>query len=210
MKSLKKAFGGDKEVSSVTRLIEIYSSNEYEENSIEGLVISILSNESLTNKDSVFDIVESIHFMKSNGAVEASRALRKQLKHGSTHQNIRALTIFHGCVSNGINNSNFPDSELEARFRLIASDPVYDSKVKKKLRSVLRSICEENNQNSRYKQLYEDCGSVKPARPARRTPSTLSKLSTSSIPKLNQQKAHKVADSPIEIEDPFADPPDTR
>ncbi|TIB80440.1 ARM repeat-containing protein [Wallemia mellicola] len=92
------------------------------------------------------------------------------------------LLIFHGCVSNGINNSNFPDSELEARFRLIASDPVYDSKVKKKLRSVLRSICEENNQNSRYKQLYEDCGSVKPARPARRTPSTLSKLSTSSIP----------------------------
>lgn len=93
MKSLKKAFGGDKEVSSVTRLIEIYSSNEYEENSIEGLVISILSNESLTNKDSVFDIVESIHFMKRNGAVEASRALRKQLKHGSTHQNIRALTV---------------------------------------------------------------------------------------------------------------------
>lgn len=50
MKSLKKAFGGDKEVSSVTRLIEIYSSNEYEDNSIEGLVMSIYSTDTLLRK----------------------------------------------------------------------------------------------------------------------------------------------------------------
>lgn len=42
---------------------------------------------------SVFDIVESMQFMKRNGQVEASRAMRKQLKHGSTHQIIRALTV---------------------------------------------------------------------------------------------------------------------
>ena len=36
MKSLKKAFSGEKETTSVTRLIEIYCSNEYEEASIEG------------------------------------------------------------------------------------------------------------------------------------------------------------------------------
>lgn len=36
MKSLKKVFSGEKETSSVTRLIEIYCSNDYDESSIEG------------------------------------------------------------------------------------------------------------------------------------------------------------------------------
>lgn len=63
-------------------------------------------------------------------------------------------------MSNGVSSRDFPDSELEARFRLLASDPNYDNRVKKKLRGVLRSLCEENAQNSRFKQLYEDCGSA--------------------------------------------------
>ena len=94
--------------------------------------------------------------MNKAGPIEASRALRKQLKHGSMHQNLRALTIFHGIISNGVSNDNFPDSELEARLRIILSDPIYDIRVKKKLKSVLRSICQENAQNMRFKQLFED------------------------------------------------------
>ncbi|EOR01777.1 Protein lsb5 [Wallemia ichthyophaga EXF-994] len=193
MKSLRKVLNGEKETSSVTRLIEIYCSKEYEESSIDG----------------VFDIVESMQLMKRTGQVEASRAMRKQLKHGTNHQHIRALTIFHGCVSNGVSSGDFPDSELEARFRLIASDPNYDPKVKKKLRAVLRSLCDENSHNSRFKQLYQDCGSGAPPRPTHKSTSSKSRQSSSSIPKFNAQQKQRMEETPTDAEDPFADPPGT-
>ncbi|TIB12651.1 hypothetical protein E3P89_00799 [Wallemia ichthyophaga] len=63
------------------------------------------------------------------------------------------------CVPDGVSSGDLSDSVLEAQFRLIASDPSYDAKVKKKLRAVLQSLYGENPHYSRFKQLYHYCGS---------------------------------------------------
>ncbi|KAL7285408.1 hypothetical protein ACG7TL_000504 [Trametes sanguinea] len=74
-----------------------------------------------------------------DGPAEASRAIRKKIKHGNAHQQYRALVILKATVENGGHNfqTSFADHQLTDALKNLAADPGTDPKVKKKLASVL-------------------------------------------------------------------------
>ncbi|CAL1694031.1 unnamed protein product [Somion occarium] len=90
--------------------------------------------------DGIPEIVESIQ-MQATGVAEASRAIRKKLKHGDTHQQYRALVILRALVENGGPKfqTSFADSQLLDAIKSIAHDPTTDPRVRKRLLSVVAS-----------------------------------------------------------------------
>ncbi|KAF9778213.1 hypothetical protein BJ322DRAFT_1093712 [Thelephora terrestris] len=85
------------------------------------------------------DLVDSIN-IQSTGPAEASRAIRKKLKHGNSHQQYRALVILNALVENGdakMKTRLFVDGYLTDVLRNMSNDPTIEQKVKKKLMRVL-------------------------------------------------------------------------
>lgn len=73
--------------------------------------------------------------LQSTGATEAARVLRKKLKYGSVHRQLRALTILDGLVQNAgsrFQKTIFSDEPLLERLRIAASDSVSDQEVRTK------------------------------------------------------------------------------
>lgn len=114
----------EKPHSSVTDWVEILTASTVEDEAYDGIP----------------ELVDVIN-LQPTGPAEASRAIRKKLKHGNSHQQYRALVILKALVENGGHKfqTTFADSQLTDAIKNLASDPSTDPKVKKKLLSVLAS-----------------------------------------------------------------------
>ena len=98
--------------------VERLTSESYEEDDLAGLP----------------DLIEVVK-LQATGPTEVARALRKKLKYGSVHRQLRALTILDGLVQNAgsrIQKTIFSDEPLLERLRIAATDLVSDAEVKMK------------------------------------------------------------------------------
>ncbi|CAI6332207.1 unnamed protein product [Periconia digitata] len=113
----------DKPYSAVTVQIDRLTSEQYEEDDITGLI----------------DLIEVIRIQQS-GPTEAARALRKKLKYGNVHRQLRALVILDALIQNAGTRfqKSFADEPLLERLRLLAKDNMIDEDVRKKVNVLFR------------------------------------------------------------------------
>ncbi|CAE6449917.1 unnamed protein product [Rhizoctonia solani] len=140
---------GEKPHSSITDWIELLSREQYKEDDYDGIP----------------ELVESVN-LQSGGAVEASRAIRKKLKYGNVHRQLRALTMLKALVENcGPKfQSTFANDQLVDRIKLMSQDPMTDEHVKRKLMSVLASWHRQFKDDPKMhtvSNLYIQCGGGK-------------------------------------------------
>ncbi|KAF6766616.1 hypothetical protein DFP72DRAFT_26129 [Ephemerocybe angulata] len=141
----KTAFGKEKPHSSITDWVEILTGPNLAEEAYDGIP----------------ELVESIN-LQPTGPTEASRALRKKLKHGNPHQQYRALVLLKALVENCSPKflAAFSDGTLTEALRLIGSDITVNKRVKKKLLLVLGSWKEQYASDpsmSLVAGLYKQC-----------------------------------------------------
>ncbi|KAF2680880.1 hypothetical protein K458DRAFT_421222 [Lentithecium fluviatile CBS 122367] len=112
-----------KPFSAVTVQIDRLTSEQYEENDLGGLV----------------DLIEVVRIQES-GPTEAARAIRKKLKYGNVHRQLRALIILDGLIQNAGSRfqRNFVDEPLLERLRLLAKDDMVDAEVRQKVNVLFR------------------------------------------------------------------------
>ena len=110
-------FQSRKAYSAITVQVDRLTSEQFEEDDLSGIV----------------DLIEVIR-IQEGGPTEAARALRKKLKYGNAHRQIRALTILDGLIENagGRFQRAFADEPLLERLRLLARDDVVDPQVRQK------------------------------------------------------------------------------
>ncbi|KAK9462032.1 uncharacterized protein V1516DRAFT_673574 [Lipomyces oligophaga] len=108
----------DHPYTAITVTIDRLVTDQYEEDDVAG----------------VFELIENIR-ASSTGPTEAARAIRKKLKYGNVHNQLRALTILDSLIENGGKRfqSNFADEPLLERLRLLAADSFTDPAVKQKV-----------------------------------------------------------------------------
>ncbi|EJU00017.1 hypothetical protein DACRYDRAFT_23555 [Dacryopinax primogenitus] len=145
-----QGFSAEKPHSSVTDWIEILSSEKY----------------SIDDLDGIPELVESVNIQGMEGTTEAARAIRKKLKYGNIHRQLRALTILKALVENcgprfrtGFANAQFCD-----RIKLMAADPMTDESVKKRLLALLASwhrLFKDDPKMKTVADLYIACGGGK-------------------------------------------------
>ncbi|KAJ5093751.1 hypothetical protein N7456_009612 [Penicillium angulare] len=106
-----------KPYSAVTVQIEVLTSETYEVEDSSGIV----------------DLVEVVR-IQASGPTEASRALRKKLKYGNLHRQLRALVILDFLIQNAGERflREFADEPLLERLRIAGTDSVSDPLVKQK------------------------------------------------------------------------------
>ncbi|KAI0361468.1 seryl-tRNA synthetase [Trametes cingulata] len=114
-KQAYSAFNREKPHSSITEWVEILTSSTYEDEAYDGIP----------------ELVDAIN-IQATGPAEASRAIRKKIKHGNPHQQYRALV-----VRPTSDDTSFADHQLTDALKNLAADPATDTKVKKKLAAVL-------------------------------------------------------------------------
>ncbi|KII94112.1 hypothetical protein PLICRDRAFT_36348 [Plicaturopsis crispa FD-325 SS-3] len=150
-KQVQSAFNREKPHSSITDWVTILTSPGYEDEAYDGIP----------------ELVDSINLQAASGPTEASRALRKKLKHGDSHQQYRALVILKALVENCGHKfqTTFADGQLTDALKTLAQDPGTDHKVKKKLIAVLASW---NNQFKNDPSMTLVAGLYKQCRPADR------------------------------------------
>lgn len=114
-------FSQKKPYSAVTTQIELLTSESYQEDELSGLV----------------DLIEVIK-LQVTGPSEAARALRKKLKYGNVHRQLRALTIMDGLISNAGSRfqRSFVDEPLLERLRVCGTSDMTPPEVKKKCRGL--------------------------------------------------------------------------
>ncbi|KAF2181101.1 hypothetical protein K469DRAFT_590288 [Zopfia rhizophila CBS 207.26] len=112
-----------KPYSAVTVQIDRLTSEQFEENDLGGLV----------------DLIEVIRIQES-GPTEAARAIRKKLKYGNVHRQLRALIILDGLIQNAGTRfqKTFVDEPLLERLRLLAKDDMVDAEVRQKCNVLFR------------------------------------------------------------------------
>ncbi|KAH9835907.1 uncharacterized protein C8Q71DRAFT_858740 [Rhodofomes roseus] len=140
------ALNREKPHSSITDWVEILTSTNYDDEAYDGIP----------------ELVDSIN-IQATGPTEASRAIRKKLKHGNAHQQYRALVILKALVENGGDKfqTSFADSQLVDALKMLAAEPTTDPKVKKKLSMVLLSWHAQFKDDSSMHyvaNLYKTCG----------------------------------------------------
>ncbi|KAI4656920.1 uncharacterized protein J4E78_006811 [Alternaria triticimaculans] len=110
--------------SAVTVQIDRLTSEQYEENDVGGVV----------------DLIEVIR-IQASGPTEAARALRKKLKYGNVHRQIRALVIMDALIQNAGTRFQkaFADEPLLERLRILARDDTVDAEVRQKANVFFRS-----------------------------------------------------------------------
>ncbi|PYH77410.1 VHS domain protein [Aspergillus uvarum CBS 121591] len=114
-------FQSSKPYTAVTVQIEVLTSEQYDVEDSSGIV----------------DLIEAIR-IQASGPREASRALRKKLKYGNLHRQLRALTILDFLIQNTGDRflREFADEPLLERLRIAATDPVSDPLVKQKCKQL--------------------------------------------------------------------------
>ena len=84
------------------------------------------------------DLLEVVK-LQATGPQEVARALRKKLKYGSVHRQLRALTILDGLLQNGGTRAQralLSDGPLLERLRIAAADPTSDQEVRRKCKDL--------------------------------------------------------------------------
>lgn len=106
--SIMNSLSGEKPHSSITDWIEVLSSDRYEEGSLDGIP----------------ELVDSVNLQGPQGTAEAARAVRKKLKYGNVHRQIRALVILRALTENAGHGFklNWADERLMERLRDMAQD----------------------------------------------------------------------------------------
>ena len=112
-----------KPYTAVTVHIDRLTGPEYDEHDYSGII----------------DLIEVIRIQDS-GPTEAARALRKKLKYGSAHRQLRALTILDGLIQNagGRFQRTFADQALLERLRCLPQDDMVDPEVRDKCNQLFR------------------------------------------------------------------------
>lgn len=148
------AFSKDKPRSSITEWVDILTSAGYADEVYDGIP----------------ELIESID-LQASGPAEASRAIRKKIKHGSSHQQYRALVILNALVENSGQKfqSTFADGQLTDALKNLATDPTTDPKVKKKVLAVLGSWSRQFKDDRGAAAIAGLYRQVKPAEPPRRS-----------------------------------------
>ncbi|KIM47793.1 hypothetical protein M413DRAFT_22397 [Hebeloma cylindrosporum] len=141
----RQAFGREKPRSSITEWVDILTSSNIEEEAYDGIP----------------ELVDSIN-LQASGPAEASRAIRKKLKHGNSHQQYRALVLLKALVENcGQKYQNtFADGHMTDALKNLSNDAGADKRVKKKLIMVLGSWREQYKDDpsmSTVAGLYKHC-----------------------------------------------------
>ncbi|CDO75490.1 hypothetical protein BN946_scf184935.g26 [Trametes cinnabarina] len=110
-KQAYSALNREKPHSSITEWVEILTSANYEDEAYDGIP----------------ELVDAIN-IQATGPAEASRAIRKKIKHGNAHQQYRALVILKATVENGGHNfqTSFADHQLTDALKNLAADPGTD------------------------------------------------------------------------------------
>ncbi|KIV80552.1 hypothetical protein PV11_08045 [Exophiala sideris] len=111
-----------KPFSAISVHVETYTSETYEEDDLAG----------------VPDLLEVVK-LQNTGPQEVARALRKKLKYGSVHRQLRALTLLDGLLQNGgtrIQRALLSDGPLLERLRIAAADPTSDPDVRSKCKDL--------------------------------------------------------------------------
>ncbi|ORX40626.1 hypothetical protein BD324DRAFT_611568 [Kockovaella imperatae] len=105
--------------SSITDWVEVLTSDRYEELSLDG----------------VPELVESINIQGASGTTEGARAIRKKLKYGNVHRQLRALVILRALTENAGKGFklNWANPEIVTRLKDMAQDALLDPNVKKRL-----------------------------------------------------------------------------
>ncbi|KAI4162323.1 MAG: hypothetical protein LQ342_004037 [Letrouitia transgressa] len=116
-------FKQKKPYTAITVQIDRLTSSSYETDDITGIV----------------DLVEVIR-LQTEGPTEAARAIRKKLKYGNTHKQLRALTILDGLIENAGARfqRTFADEPLLERLRVSATDSIIDQEVRKKCATLFK------------------------------------------------------------------------
>ena len=102
--------------------VEQLTSETYEEDDLAGIP----------------DLLEVVK-LQATGPSEVARSLRKKLKYGSVHRQLRALTILDGLLQNGgqrLQRAILQDPPLQERLRIAAIDPMSDQEIRVKCRSL--------------------------------------------------------------------------
>ncbi|KAI5464652.1 hypothetical protein BGZ63DRAFT_158356 [Mariannaea sp. PMI_226] len=117
-------FQQKKPYSAVTVTIENLTSESYEEEDLSGIP----------------DLVEVIK-LQASGPSEAARAIRKKLKYGNVHRQIRALVLLDGLIQNAGERfqRTFADEPLLERLRCCGTEALSDPAVKRKCRELFAS-----------------------------------------------------------------------
>ncbi|KAF7511197.1 hypothetical protein GJ744_005094 [Endocarpon pusillum] len=111
-------FSGKKPYSSISVHVERLTSESYDEDDLAGIP----------------DLIEVVK-LQATGPSEVARALRKKLKYGSVHRQLRALAILDALIQNAgsrFQRTVFSDEPLLERLRIAATDSVSDPEVRRK------------------------------------------------------------------------------
>jgi hypothetical protein len=127
-KLMYRSFQQKKPYSAVTVAVESLTSEQYEEDDLSGIP----------------DLVEAIK-LQSTGPAEAARAIRKKLKYGNVHRQIRALTLLDGLIQNAGPRfqRTFADEMLLERLRVCGTSDLSDPLVKTKCKELFRQWAAE-------------------------------------------------------------------
>ena len=117
-----------KPYSAVTVAVERLTSEQFEEDDLSGIP----------------DLVEAIK-LQATGPAEAARAIRKKLKYGNVHRQIRALIILDGLIQNAGSRfqRGFADEMLLERLRVCGTSDLSDPLVRTKCKELFRSWANE-------------------------------------------------------------------
>ncbi|KAL8860481.1 MAG: hypothetical protein Q9178_003140 [Gyalolechia marmorata] len=112
-----------KPFTAITVQIDRLTSEQYEGDDMTGIV----------------DLIEVVR-LQTEGPPEAARAIRKKLKYGNVHKQLRALTILDGLIENAGPRFQraFADEALLERLRVAATESVSDPEVKKRCSILFR------------------------------------------------------------------------
>ncbi|EGR47231.1 uncharacterized protein TRIREDRAFT_64644, partial [Trichoderma reesei QM6a] len=119
-----------KPYSAVTVTIETLTSEAYDEDDLSGIP----------------DLVEVIT-IQASGPTEAARAIRKKLKYGNVHRQLRALVLLDGLIQNAGPRftRTFADEPLLERLRVCGTSDLSDPEVRKKCRELFSSWSQYGN-----------------------------------------------------------------
>lgn len=122
-KLISESIHQKKPYSAVTVSVEQLTSERYEEDDLSGIP----------------DLVEAIK-LQATGPAEAARALRKKLKYGNVHRQLRALTLLDGLIQNAGSRfqRTFADEMLLERLRVCGTADLSDPLVKEKCKELFR------------------------------------------------------------------------
>lgn len=111
--------------------------------SIENLTSEIYEEEDLSG---IPELVEVI-MLQASGPTEAARAIRKKLKYGNVHRQIRALVLLDGLIQNAGSRFQrcFCDEALLERLRVCGTSGTSHPEVRKKCNELFRSWAQFKN-----------------------------------------------------------------